>query len=186
MKPFLSKTLAAVCALTAISCSPLNRPLSWMPENPFRGKSEISLQRQKLLAAGDYLGVLHLSEGRAKETDAKVIQGAYTQALMLMTAEKYADAGEAFAFLVPFAGKEGAKGSEGLITREQLSGKVTFCAEQLLVQGMSAYREGRLEEAIATWERILVFSPGHEAALKSLRTSRIQLSNLRLLEKQSP
>jgi len=183
MKRFLYGAVVCGVALTLASCTSLQQSLSWTPEGLFKKRTEVSVQRDKLQASGDYLGALQVCKRNRQLCNAGIVRGAYAQAQSLQAEGKYAEAGEGFAALVPFSAQSAGKGD---ISRSRLTEQMNACAEQLMVQGMGAYRDGRLDEAIATWESILTFSPGHEAALKSLHTCRIQLSNLRSLEKESP
>jgi tetratricopeptide (TPR) repeat protein len=56
------------------------------------------------------------------------------------------------------------------------------CADRLMEKGLAAYRAGRLEEAIATWKRLLAFHPDHQAARQAVETASLQLRNLRSLQ----
>ncbi|MFP4452085.1 MAG: hypothetical protein ACOCR8_05640 [Desulfosalsimonas sp.] len=45
-------------------------------------------------------------------------------------------------------------------------------------QGLVSYRQGRLDDAIYIWNRILAFDPHHQAGRNAIQTARTQQSNL--------
>ncbi|HMA66753.1 MAG TPA: hypothetical protein VKO20_02945 [Desulfosalsimonadaceae bacterium] len=69
--------------------------------------------------------------------------------------------------------------SEIILTRNELEGRIEICAEKLMEQGLTVYREGRLHHAIELWEKILAFAPHHQASRNAIRTAHTQLENLK-------
>lgn len=53
-----------------------------------------------------------------------------------------------------------------------------LCAKVLTQDGLSRYREGKLETAIFIWDCVLGFDPGNAEVKKALDTAKIQLKNL--------
>ncbi|MFO7838717.1 MAG: hypothetical protein R6X08_04370 [Desulfosalsimonadaceae bacterium] len=66
-----------------------------------------------------------------------------------------------------------------ILTRGELESKITVCAEKLMEQGLTVYREGRLHQAIELWEKILAFAPRHQASRNAIRTAHTQLKTLK-------
>ncbi|MDW7645272.1 MAG: hypothetical protein SCI25_09525 [Desulfuromonadales bacterium] len=183
--------LGALSLLTS-SCAP-HTPASSSPSSlnlpaPEANRDDSLVQKQqKLLSQGDYLAALNLADngkGDSAELLRRALPGAYRQGEQMLAAQHYAEAGATFAYLLSLVKESEATVTGGEVSGEELTRKRDFCAEQLMVQGMTAYRNGLLEEAIGTWEQILAFAPDHEGAHKSLATSRTQLSNLQALKKE--
>ena len=193
-------SLVALLALLLSSCAPtkpVQAPAAGAPSSlsipDFPGpqaepRDALVQEQEKLMSRGDYLAALRLAGNRAQEERLEILHralpGAQGQAKEMLAAQNYAEAGAAFGYLLSLVKTmEGAVAGKG-VSAEELARQRDFCAEQLMVQGMTAYRSGRLEEAIGTWEQILAFAPAHEAAQKSLATSRTQLANLKALGKE--
>lgn len=68
--------------------------------------------------------------------------------------------------------------SQAAMTLTEIDACIELCANRLLERGLYAYRQGRLEEAIATWSEIERFHPEHTASLRAITTTRIQLDSL--------
>ncbi|BCA80806.1 hypothetical protein AOP6_2593 [Desulfuromonas sp. AOP6] len=195
LKKICLLTLLAVLSLLASSCAlhkPAPSPLS-MKDFPGPGQDRegaLVRKQQKLMSQGDYLAALGLAGDSAKGYSAEILSralpGAYGQGEEMLSKEHYAEAGATFAYLLSLAKGEKTSLVGDEVPIEELARQRDFCAEQLMVQGMTEYRNGLLEEAIGTWEQILAFSPEHEGAQKSLATSRTQLANLKALAKEEP
>lgn len=50
---------------------------------------------------------------------------------------------------------------------------------RLYLQGIELYTQGRYEDAVTAWERLLVLSPGHEKALMNIEKARRKLRQIR-------
>lgn len=72
------------------------------------------------------------------------------------------------------------------VNREDISEKMNICADQLLENGLLAYRSGQLEEAIDVWSQIRQFHPSYKASQLAIQTTRTQLRNLELLNNKQP
>jgi tetratricopeptide (TPR) repeat protein len=70
------------------------------------------------------------------------------------------------------------------MSADQIKTKIDTCANQLMEDGLLAYRAGNLGTAIGIWEKILLFQPQHEASQKAIHTANLQLTNLKSLVKQ--
>ena len=64
-----------------------------------------------------------------------------------------------------------------------LNGRIEACSEALTEMGLVKYREEKLEEAIATWEKILPFYPDNKGVMKAVATATRQLNKLNKLDK---
>ncbi len=67
------------------------------------------------------------------------------------------------------------------ISLAELDRQLESCANQLLTQGLLAYRRGNLEEALEIWHKINIFNPQHTASQRAIQTTRLQLKNLEKL-----
>ncbi len=67
----------------------------------------------------------------------------------------------------------------------QLTDKINLCTEELMEEGLIAYRSGEFATAINHWEQVLAFNPGHQAAQSSIQTTQLQLSNLRSMDSKN-
>jgi tetratricopeptide (TPR) repeat protein len=67
------------------------------------------------------------------------------------------------------------------ISLAELDRQLESCANQLLTQGLLAYRHGNLEEALEIWHKINIFNPQHTASQRAIQTTRLQLKNLEKL-----
>ena len=70
------------------------------------------------------------------------------------------------------------------ITRNQndIHQQINNCADQLLDEGLSAYRNGELQAAIDTWSQIREFHPSYKASQQAIQTTRTQLKNLQSIK----
>lgn len=102
-----------------------------------------------------------------------------TAANQALQAGDYGTAGKLFALLkqteikskpfVPFAPHE----------REEIDKALRTCSLNLTNQGLVAYRQGNLKEAISLWEKILAFDPNNEEIKKAIQTARTQLEKIK-------
>jgi hypothetical protein len=52
------------------------------------------------------------------------------------------------------------------------------CVNRIMEQGFEKYRRDRLESAVRKWKVVLLISPGHQEAKKSIDTATVQLHAL--------
>ena len=67
-------------------------------------------------------------------------------------------------------------------TPAQIADKIDLCTEELMETGLVAYRTGELATAIDVWAQVLELNPQHQAAQNSIKTTQLQLSNLKSLD----
>jgi len=60
-----------------------------------------------------------------------------------------------------------------------LNGQMNACSKALLEAGLTTYREGKLEDAIAVWRKALVFDHDNKDIKNMIETASTQLQNLK-------
>ena len=91
------------------------------------------------------------------------------------------EAGKRWAATMRFLSHPAIKSGMPAISKAGLQGSIDKVTAYLMEKGLADYREGRLEEAIATWRKILAYDPTNEEANKSVKTATTQLENLKKL-----
>ncbi|HSL99721.1 MAG TPA: hypothetical protein VK944_06315 [Candidatus Limnocylindria bacterium] len=91
------------------------------------------------------------------------------------------EAGKRWMAALTFLPHPAMKGKKLPFSKADLKESVDRLTDNLMEKGLADYREGRLEEAIATWRNILAYDPAHEEANKSVKTATTQLENLKKL-----
>jgi tetratricopeptide (TPR) repeat protein len=94
---------------------------------------------------------------------------------------KVGEAGKRWAATMRFLSHPAIKTGMPAISKAGLQGSIDKVTAYLMEKGLADYREGRLEEAIATWRKILAYDPTNEEANKSVKTATTQLENLKKL-----
>ncbi len=95
--------------------------------------------------------------------------------------EQAGEAGKRWMTALAFLPHPAMKGKKLSFSKGELRESVDKLTDNLMEKGLADYREGRLEEAIATWRNILAYDPAHEEANKSVKTATTQLENLKKL-----
>ncbi|MDH3237611.1 MAG: hypothetical protein OEM42_01660 [Deltaproteobacteria bacterium] len=96
------------------------------------------------------------------------------------------EAGKRWMAALKFLPHPAMKGKKLSFSKADLKEGVGNLSDNLMEKGLADYREGRLEEAIATWRNILAYDPAHEEANKSVKTATTQLENLKKLTPAAP
>lgn len=65
------------------------------------------------------------------------------------------------------------------LTLEELDKSIKYSSQQLTNLGLIEYRKGNLKEAIAIWEKVLVFQPENEEIKRAVQTARAQLEKIK-------
>jgi tetratricopeptide (TPR) repeat protein len=65
---------------------------------------------------------------------------------------------------------------------DYLNGQMKACSKGLLEAGLTTYREGNLEEAIAVWGKALTFDRNNEEIKNMIETATTQLQNLKNIQ----
>lgn len=72
--------------------------------------------------------------------------------------------------------------SRAALVPEQLMANIDICAQELMDDGLIAYRAGNLNQAIDIWKQILSFHPQFGPAKTATETAERQLENLRSMD----
>jgi len=88
-------------------------------------------------------------------------------------------AGKEFYALKMYKNKHKALASEAPFSLEEIEKSIKICSQDLTNRGLMEYRNGKLKEAIATWEKVLTFDPENEEVKKALQTARTQLEKIK-------
>jgi len=96
------------------------------------------------------------------------------------------EAGKRWAATMRFLSHPALKAGSTDISKAGLKGSIDKVSEILMEKGLADYRQGRIEEAIATWRQILAYDPAHEEAARSLKTATTQLENLKKITPPAP
>lgn len=65
------------------------------------------------------------------------------------------------------------------VSAVQINQGMNFCSDQLMLQGLAAYRAGQMQQAINFWTELLGFNPERTEAQKAIDTCSLQLQNLK-------
>ena len=95
-------------------------------------------------------------------------------------------AGKQWAATMRFLSHPALKADSPSISEAGLKGSIDKVSGILMEKGLADYRQGRLEEAIATWQKILSYDPAHEEAARSVETATTQLKNLKKITPPAP
>ena len=99
---------------------------------------------------------------------------------------KLGEAGKRWAATMRYLSHPALKAGSPAISKAGLKGSIDKVSEILMEKGLADYRQGRLEEAIATWRQILAYDPAHEEAARSVETATTQLKNLKKITPPTP
>lgn len=96
------------------------------------------------------------------------------------------EAGKRWMAALKFLSHPALKGKKLSFSKGDLKESVDKLTDNLMEKAVADYREGRLEEAIATWRDILAYDPAHEEANKSVKTATTQLESLKKMTPPTP
>jgi tetratricopeptide (TPR) repeat protein len=99
---------------------------------------------------------------------------------------KLGEAGKRWAATIRYLSHPALKAGSPTISKAGLKGSIDKVSGILMEEGLADYRQGRLEEAIATWRQILAYDPSHEEAARSVKTATTQLKNLKKITPPAP
>lgn len=151
-------------------------------------------QARQLLAKQNYVSTINFIQGEIRKgTDEQVLAKEYIQAAnsCLGQADALIKKGDyqKAALLLQTVRDSYPKSIE---LQQQISAtpallakKINRCTEELMEEGLIAYRSGEFTTAINTWEQVLAFNPGHQAAQSSIQTTQLQLSNLKSMDNKN-
>jgi len=143
---------------------------------------------ERHLAQGDVLAALDgVGENVRQGAGDQSVSSAYVRAVnraireagSRLEQDRPADAGRLFRAAQTHYPQDPALASRIRLTPAELDAGIAKCAQQLMEEGLSAYRQERLEDAIEIWEKIIVFDPMHRAGRSAIETAERQLANLK-------
>ncbi len=94
---------------------------------------------------------------------------------------QFATAGHIYASLYRSAVVKDIGKAAGLDS-DYLLNRIDRCSEVLNERGIAKYREGKLDEAVAIWKRIIGFDPDNTEVRKAINTASVQMKNLQRIE----
>ncbi len=144
-------------------------------------------QIEKVKQQKDNHAVLSLLQPQKKQrsrdknpppSHSKALNGLLNQADLNLVQGNYFQAGQLYRLLSRQLSQRGAVRIDAKIDPVQLNNRLEQCADQLMEQGLLAYRNGELEQALEIWDKINNFHPQYVASRRAVRTTRLQLRNL--------
>ena len=172
------KTIEVVTPQAEPEAKPLDR-------GTMEKRNEKALLGQKasaLLNRKEYAQVLNLI-GRDKRDEffaqyCLALNGLIASGEEKFQKDQYNQAGMAFRKVLNAYPEKKAQRENVDRSRTWVEAHLEASSERLMIQGLLEYRAGRLEGAIETWKKILLFSPEDRAAKKAIETATIQQRNL--------
>jgi tetratricopeptide (TPR) repeat protein len=67
-----------------------------------------------------------------------------------------------------------------------LDGQIKACSKALLEAGLTTYREGKLEDAVAVWKKALAFDRDNKDIKNMIETATTQVQNLKNIKEKTP
>jgi tetratricopeptide (TPR) repeat protein len=89
------------------------------------------------------------------------------------------EAGRRWSAALRYMSHPAEKGRPLPFARGDLRSSIDRLSASLMEKGLSEYRKGNLEAAIASWRAILSYDPSHGEAARSVQTATTQLENLK-------
>jgi tetratricopeptide (TPR) repeat protein len=151
---------------------------------------QIQQRARRLLGKQDYPGVIALFKDETeKGVDEKVLANEYLVAAnsSLDQADSSMEQGHYAAAAILMKSVQDSYPRRSELQKKivaspvQITQKIDICSEKLMEAGLVAYRSGAFTTALEIWQQILEFNPEHQAALNSIQTTQLQLSNLKNL-----
>ncbi len=150
-------------------------------------------QAYRYLASGDFQKSLEtIQKAYAEHPGNAVLKGDYVK--IIKQIKSYADiafegnqisgAGNAYGALLRAYVQYSDFADSLPFNKEFLSSRIKSCSNALYKNGLAKYREGKLDEAIAIWKRILAFDSENRGARDAISTAKVQLKNLQRIPKQ--
>ncbi|MBA2881542.1 tetratricopeptide (TPR) repeat protein [Desulfosalsimonas propionicica] len=147
-----------------------------------KNRIERGLAQGNVLAALDGVGENVRQGGCGQHVSSvyvRAVNQAIREAKSRLEQGRAAEAGPLFRAAQKHYPQDPALASKIRLTPAELDAGIAQCAQQLMEEGISAYRQERLEDAIEIWEKILVFDPMHRAGRSAIETAERQLANLK-------
>ncbi len=109
----------------------------------------------------------------------QILKEIASSAQRALDSKDWANAGKLYSLLKSSLTKHKTYLSPFPLTLEEIDKSIKNCGQQLTTLGLIEYRKGNLKEAIAIWEKILVFQPENEEIKKAIQTAKAQLEKIK-------
>ena len=126
---------------------------------------------------GDYPG-----DKSVKARYAKGVAEVAEMGARALAAKDFALAGKINALLLKnldLSAEVAGPAAGGWLSRQELEAALNVCSAELTNIGLTEYRKGNLESAIAVWSSILTFEPENAEVKRAVETAKAQLARLR-------
>jgi len=145
-------------------------------------------EAEKALKAGQYEAAINSLISGLKEYPGEeilksylteVIEAIYSQASLALATKDWGTAGRLYSMLKTIGSNHKNYLASFPLSLEEINKSIKNCSQQLTNLGLKQYREGNLREAIAIWEKILLFQPENEEIKKAIQTAKAQLEKIK-------
>lgn len=154
---------------------------SMQPE-PARNKIDSLLANNRPIEALELMKQMEGENDRLAEfyphLYSKALNGSLREAERLYVFGDFASAGDIYRRVVNAYPASAEIQGQIDLDKETLLRQIEQCADKLLESGMTAYRNGQLQDAISVWSQIRRFHPEYKASDQAINTTRKQLKYL--------
>ncbi|MEW5745115.1 MAG: tetratricopeptide repeat protein [Nitrospirota bacterium] len=180
--------LGVAVSLSMLSCSAMRKGPA--ADDPPDVQKTVALA-QRSISSANHQKALELLHGAYKEHPENApLRSAYIRAVeqtrkeadAVFATQRYQAAGALYAALLKGDFHTAGFAGELSFGMDYLKGRIRTCARILTKNGLVKYREGKLDAAIAVWEKVLAFDPGNAEVKNALGTAKAQLKNLKKLQ----
>lgn len=109
----------------------------------------------------------------------QILQELISQAQVAMASKDWLRAGQLYSLLKSSRLKHEKTLAPFPLSLEEINKSIKYCSQQLTNLGLIEYRKGNLKEAIALWEKILLFQPENEEIKRAIQTAKAQLEKIK-------
>lgn len=172
---------------TAASKSPVSRTAA-LPRDGVNRTDEAVSQAKKYAEGGQYQKAIDIFSDEYGEQSqdvylrreyVRMFDGIRAAADSRLKRRDLAGSGRLYHILRMNYGKFRGIGQSLSFDDAYLDARLAYCRKMLSRQGFEEYRRGNLNNAVETWQDLLVIDPGNQAVRNALRTAEQQQRNLR-------
>lgn len=181
-------TTSCLLALFLITASPSCSALHRMAGGESAAVERAIKQAQAHFALGDYqkaLGVYadaYADHPRSAPLRAQYIKAGEQIKVAADNAfqrQAFAEAGSSYTLLLKNTITAQDFSRELSFDGDYLDRRIKACSKGLLEAGLVHYRQGRLDEAISIWRKVVTFDPDNRDVKDAIATAAVQLQNLK-------
>lgn len=92
---------------------------------------------------------------------------------------EFAEAGSGYTTLLKSAITDKSFAGVLSFNADHLNQRIQACSKGLLETGLVQYRQGKLDEAISLWRKVITLDPDNKEAKDAINTATVQLQNLK-------